>query len=97
MRAIPFGGAEGVAVCLDGVSLPKEVYATSDVNVLIEQLSEALDGIGELQSYWEGPKETALYFYGADEEQIKAAMSSVLATYPLAAGACVVTIAPLAT
>ena len=96
VREIPFGQAEGVAVYLDGVNLPDEVYATSDVNVVIEELDRRLEGVGEMQSYWEGPRETALYFYGRDADEMRRRMADFLASYPLCAGARVVTIAPRA-
>jgi hypothetical protein len=96
VREIPFGKAEGVGVYLDGVNLPDDVYATSDVNVVIEELDRRLDGVGGMQGYWQGPTETALYFYGRDAEEMKRLMADFLAVYPLCAGARVVTIAPRA-
>lgn len=93
-REIPFGRAEGVGIYLDGVNLPDEVYATSDVNVVIEELNGRLAGRGEMQSYWQGPTETALYFYGDDAEKMKRLMADFLASYPLCAGARLVTVAP---
>ncbi len=94
IRELPFGKAEGVGIYLDGVNLPDEVYATSDVNVVVEELNRSVEGSGELQSYWEGSEETALYFYGADAEEMKRRMAGFLSQYPLCAGARVVTIAP---
>lgn len=94
IREVPFGKAEGVGIYLDGVNLPAEVYADSDVNVVVEELNRSIEGVGELQSYWEGPTETALYFYGPNAEEMKRRMAGFLARYPLCAGARVVTIAP---
>ena len=96
VREVPFGKAEGVAVYLDGVNRPDAVYATSDVNVVIEELDRRLEGVGGMQSYWQGPRETALYFYGRDAQEMKRLMADFLAAYPLCAGARVVTIAPRA-
>jgi hypothetical protein len=93
---IPFGKTEGVAIYLDGVGLPKEVYATSDVNYVIEQLNSRLDGLGEMRCSWEGPTQTALYFYGPDAESMKERMSDFLVSYPLCAGARIVTTTPVA-
>ncbi len=93
-RDIPFGKAEGVAVYLDGVNLPGEVYAESDVNVVIEEIDKALGGFGEFQSHWQGNEETALYFYGAEAMKIKELMKPFLASYPLCKGARVIVIAP---
>jgi hypothetical protein len=64
------------------------------VNVVIEELDRRLEGVGGMQSYWQGPRETALYFYGRDAQEMKRLMADFLAAYPLCAGARVVTIAP---
>lgn len=93
-REIPFGKTEGVAVYLDGVNLPDEVYAESDVNVVIEEIDKALGGAGEFQSHWQGNEETALYFYGVEASKMKELMKPFLASYPLCKGARVVIIAP---
>lgn len=93
-REIPFGRVEGIAVYLDGVNLPDEVYATSDVNVVIEEIQKRLRGYGEIQGYWQGPRETALYLYGKEAEEMRRLISDFLDTYPLCKGARVVTIAP---
>jgi hypothetical protein len=61
---ITFGVTEGLAVYLNGTDLPDEVYANSDINELIAALLERLGPDGDMQSYWEGPRETALYLYG---------------------------------
>ena len=56
---------EGLAVYLNGTDLPDEVYATSDVNELIAGMHGSLGDEGRMQSYWQGPRETALYLYGS--------------------------------
>jgi len=81
---ITFGAAEGVGVYLNGADLPDSVYATSDVNDLITQLNERLGAVGRMYSYWQGPRETALYFYGSSADQMRALMRDALDTYPLA-------------
>jgi hypothetical protein len=63
-RLLPFGRLEGLGLYLNGTDLPAEVYATSDVNAVLERLEELLGDDGSLHGYWEGPRETALYFYG---------------------------------
>lgn len=93
-QVIPFGQVEGIAVYLDGINLPHEVYAASDVNVVIAELQKRLKGHGEMQSYWEGPKETALYLYGKQADEMKRLIADFLESYPLCKGARVVTIAP---
>jgi hypothetical protein len=94
-REIPFGRTEGIGIYLNGTDLPDEVYANSDVNVVIEELNKDLGDAGEFQSYWEGPTETALYFYGADADEMRGKIRSFMDSYPLCQKARVVTIAPL--
>ena len=65
-------------------SLPKEVYETSDINVVFDTVCEILKDILVLTSYHEGSKDTALYFYikgnfAEAKEQIK----DFITTYPL--------------
>ncbi len=93
-REIPFGKAEGVGVYLDGVNLPDEVYKESDVNVVIKELNKSVEGHGEMQCYWQGNTETALYFYGDDAQMMAVLMKEFLDSYPLCKDARVVTIAP---
>ncbi|HET9341928.1 MAG TPA: hypothetical protein VFO25_03285 [Candidatus Eremiobacteraceae bacterium] len=89
---IPFGSTECVAIFLDGVSLPAEVYQTQDVNKFVGRLKDALHArsLGEFRSHWRGPRETALFFYGADAGAMKDAMMPVLAAEPLCQNAEVV-------
>jgi hypothetical protein len=90
--AVPFGASQGVAVYLDGVSLPQEVYDTSDINELADQLTEALaeHHAGEIRGSWAGPQETAIYLYGQDAERLYATIEPVLRGYPLCQNARVV-------
>ncbi|HET9029644.1 MAG TPA: nuclear transport factor 2 family protein [Candidatus Aquilonibacter sp.] len=80
-----FGQTECVAIFLDGVTLPKEVYKTTDVNVVLGKLTDALanDDLGEFRAHWHGPRETALFFNGANAEAMKLAMLPVLISEPL--------------
>ena len=88
-QTLEFGVTECLAVFLDGVGLPDEVYQTNDINVLIEQLAEILsgDGLGELRSWWQGPKETALFYFGEDAERMFQAMRPPLENFPLSQNA----------
>jgi hypothetical protein len=90
---VPFGSAEGVAIYLNGTDLPDEVYETSDINELVAALREALGSEGDMQSYWEGSRETALYLYGPSAIRIRELVSDVLARFPLAQSCRVVTLA----
>ncbi len=93
-REISFGPIEGFGAYLDGVNLPDEVYKTSDVNLVIKEFNKRLKGHGSVQSYWQGPTETALYVYGDNAAKMKAKIAEFMATYPLCRGARVVTLAP---
>jgi len=84
--AVPFGRTQGVALSLDGTSLPAEVYATNDVNVLIDALAAELGEDATLQSWWEGPERTNLYFYGDDAGRIRCVLSAAATRFPLAQG-----------
>lgn len=74
---------EGLAVYLNGTDLPSEVYASCDVNDLIKMLEKSLEHMGRFYSYWEGNRETALYFYGISFEEMKQKISGITDKYPL--------------
>jgi hypothetical protein len=93
-KQIEFGKKEGLAIYLDGINLPKEVYENSDINDLIEKLNNSIIKIGKMESYWQGESETALYFYGENAEKIKQNFISIIENYPLCKGCRIVTIAP---
>ncbi|MBE6765395.1 MAG: hypothetical protein E7546_05895 [Ruminococcaceae bacterium] len=77
------GSAEGMAIYLNGTDLPSEIYQTNDVNELISCLEDAIGEKGHMYSWWEGSKETALYFYGQSFNEMKEAVKSVISTHPL--------------
>lgn len=80
----PIGQKEGLALYLNGTDLPLEVYQTSDVNAVIQSLEEHLGKErGRFLSYWQGPMETALYFYGPSYEAMKAALEEIIPQHPL--------------
>lgn len=89
----PFGRTEGIGVYLNGTDLPAEVYRACDVNVVLETFQEATRDSCILRSYWQGPRETALYMYGASAEELRLKISAFIAEYPLCQGARVVRIA----
>lgn len=82
-RTVPFGRNEGMGLYLNGTDLPADVYAGSDVNAVIARLEELLGHAGELHGWWEGPRETALYFYGPSYEAMVALVSDYVAVEPL--------------
>ena len=77
------GTLEGLALYLNGTELTEEVYQNCDINYVIEKINEVFSGSGQFYSYWEGPENTALYFYGVSFEEMKKRMASFLSEYPL--------------
>ncbi|MDU1891252.1 MAG: tetratricopeptide repeat protein [Dysgonomonas sp.] len=61
----PAGQMEGLAVYINGTDLPDEVYENYDIKEVLDKLLNILRSNGAfIYSYWNGPKEVALYFYG---------------------------------
>ena len=90
---IPFGVTEGLAVYLNGADLADEVYRDCDVNYVIDEFNRLLGDNGAFRGYWEGPRETALFCYGASYDRMKTALAPFLQSYPLCEGARVEKIA----
>ena len=91
-EAIAFGRAEGMAIYLDGVNLPEEVYKACDSNYVLSELSKLLGYRGQAQRYWQGDTETAFYFYGESFSEMQRAVSGFMDTYPLCKGARIIQI-----
>jgi hypothetical protein len=80
----PFGVQEGLALYLDGTSLPDEVYEATDINALMDRLASAADSVGgELRGVWSGPGETAFYHYGPSADAMAVALQPVFDEYPI--------------
>jgi hypothetical protein len=84
-----FGAAQCVAVYLDGVSLPEEVYAALDFDQLIAELDGAA-GSGSFRGHWQGPEETGLFFFGPDAEELFTRIHPALLALPIGQNARVV-------
>ncbi len=82
-REIPFGANEGLALYLNGVDLPDEVYANSDFDTVLEECTKLLGDKGRYQGHWQGPRETALYFHGPSFAAMADAIRQFTETYPL--------------
>ena len=87
---VPVGITEGLAIYLDGVTLPKEVYTPNCLEEMLDKLSAALGDDFDFRGSWQGPRETALYLYGLSAEQLLAKVEPVLRAAPLAQNARVV-------
>ena len=84
-----FGTRQSVAVYLDGVSLPDEVYANLDFEETIGRLTEAA-GTDSYHGYWQGAQETGLFFFGDDAEAMCSRIEAVLRQMPIGQNARVV-------
>ncbi len=86
-RELPFGVHEGLAFYLNGVDLPDEVYASSDVNHVIAELDRLMGDDGKFRGNWHGSRETGLYCYGPSFNAMRVAIEPFVASYPLCARA----------
>nr|WP_314287707.1 hypothetical protein [uncultured Capnocytophaga sp.] len=78
------GVLEGLGLYINGTDLPEEVYETTDINVVFDTISEALKDILVVTSYYEGNKETALYFYVRGSFiEAKECIKDFIDSYPL--------------
>ncbi len=88
---IPFGKQEGLAIYLDGVNLPDDVYETCNLNELAGLIYGGLSATGaEIRGSWVGRNETSLYIYGPSAETTYETIEPVLSSYPLCQNARIV-------
>jgi len=92
-RELSFGRNEGLAVYLNGTELPNEVYETTNSNVVYDTFTKLLGAEGAVQSWWQGPTETALYLFGPSFDRMRNLIGDFMASYPLCQKARVVQIA----
>jgi hypothetical protein len=84
-----FGATQCVAVYLDGVTLPDEVYADLDFDQLIAEL-DGVAGAGSYHGHWQGPEETGIFFFGPNAEELFARIERSLLALPIGQNARVV-------
>jgi hypothetical protein len=88
---LPFGVQEVLALYVDGVNLPDEVYEQLDFDDFTARLSAAAESVGgESRSIWSGPTETAFYHYGPSAEAMLEALRPVLEAQPVCQNARIV-------
>ena len=92
-KEIAFGKKEGLALYIDGQNLPKEVYEKCDINFVRSEIHRLTNIEPNADRFWEGEKETALYFFGKSFDQMRSQILDFVETYPLCKGARVVQIA----
>jgi len=77
------GNLEGLALYLNGTDLDNEIYNSCDVNFAISEMIRILGSEYKYHSYWEGAKETALYFYGESFIKMNDLVIPFINDYPL--------------
>lgn len=84
-----FGRQQCLAVYLDGVSLPDDVYANLDFDAVVAEIGTAA-GDHSYHGSWQGPEETALFFFGSDAEAMFVRVEPILRRLPIGQNARVV-------
>ena len=84
-----FGTQQCLAIHLDGVSLPDEVYAELDFDQVVADI-ESLAGEDSYRGFWQGPEETGIFFFGPDAEEMFARVEPKLRELPIGQNARVV-------
>lgn len=83
---IELGSSEGLAIYLDGVNLPDEVYLECDINFVVSEMERLLGDNGSFYNAWIGNEWTGLYFYGTSFEIMNNAVKDFITTYKLCQG-----------
>ena len=84
-----FGTHECLAVYLDGVGLPDDVYANLDFDAVVSDLGTAA-GPESYHGFWQGNEETGLFFFGPNADDMFARVEPVLRGFPIGQNARVV-------
>jgi len=84
-----FGRNECLAIYLDGVSLPDEVYANLDFDAVVTEIGTAA-GTDSFHGFSQGNEETGLFFFGSSADDMFARVEPVLRQLPIGQNARVV-------
>ena len=84
-----FGTHECLAIYLDGISLPDEVYANLDFDAVVGEIGAAA-GPDSYHGVLQGNEETGLFFFGAHADDMFARVEPVLRRLPIGQNARVV-------
>ena len=84
-----FGRQECLAIYLDGVTLPDEVYAGLDFEATVASI-EALAGPRSYRGFWQGPEETGIFYFGSSADDMFARVEPLLRRLPIGQNARVV-------
>ncbi|HEX6648165.1 MAG TPA: hypothetical protein VF075_01455 [Pyrinomonadaceae bacterium] len=84
-----FGKQQCLAIYLDGVSLPDEVYSNLDFDAVVNEIGTAA-GDDSYHGFWQANEETGLFFFGADAEAMFSSVEPILRRLPIGQNARVV-------
>ena len=84
-----FGTHQCLAIYLDGVSLPDEVYADLDFEAVVSEIGTAA-GPDSYHGFSQGNEETGLYFFGPSADDMFGRVEPVLRKLPIGQNARVV-------
>jgi hypothetical protein len=88
---LPIGQRQCLALYLDGVGLPEEVYSNLDFEAVLAELEIAFQlPYPALHDTWMGAEETALYFFGDNAEEMLKRADSTLKRLPVCQNARIV-------
>lgn len=90
---IEFGKLQGLALYLDGVNLPDEVYKNSNPDALFAEIMALFKIETDVVRYWHGNTESGMYFYGQSFAGMKAAIADLVNSNPECENARIVQIA----
>ena len=78
-----------MAIYLDGISLPDDVYENLDFDEVVSDIG-ALAENDSYRGFWQGPEETAIFFFGSNAEEMFARVEPLLRGLPIGQNARVV-------
>ena len=78
-----FGATEVLAVSLDCLTLPDEVYEKNDINDSIASIEELLGEHGEMSSHKMTNEDLIIYYKGLSFSKMKDLMGEYMNTHPL--------------
>jgi len=84
-----FGKRQCLAIYLDGVSLPDEVYSNLDFEAVVTEIGAAA-GDDSYHGFWQANEETGLFFFGTDAEAMFSRVEPILRRLPIGQNARVV-------
>lgn len=80
---IDVGSAEGLAFYFDCTSLPDNLQASADFDKTVDDMINALRGVGVFCSFLENENWVAVYFYGPSFEEMKQCLLPIADSNPL--------------